>query len=383
LEKYNVPGLHLSLRDTGILPKSETPAPYKKCLLEWCPMTNPPCENPDCIPAESSNPVVFTLDNQGKITSVSPGCADMLGFSPDKMMGQPLSAFVLPGEKDRVSEMHGRENPEKTPYSCFHVVGKDGSTHPALAISRSVFDGRDETGMFGLIGEISTDKQAEKIIRQTNLMMNRLNSIVRHDINNQLTVLNGYLTLMEPDDSTLRSSDIIRILLGATEKIQRMITFTKEYKDIGTQSPKWTSLYEMFQSVRSTFSVRSIPIQAEPACRDLELFCDPMFAKVFLNLIDNSLRHGKTVTEISLRWRREDGDVIIVYEDNGIGISDALRPTLFHPGKGNKTGNGLFLVHEILVIPGFTIAETGTPGTGARFEIRVPAGSFRVKEKKG
>ncbi len=346
-------------------------------------MTNPLRENPDCIPAESPNPVVFTLDDQGKITSVSPGCTEILGYLPDEMTGQPLSAFILPREKDRVREMYGKENPEKIPYSCFHVVGKEGGIHPAMAISRSVFDNRNETGMFGLIGETSTDKQAEKISRQTNLMMNRLNSIVRHDINNQLTILNGYLTLMEPDDSALRSSDIIRILLGATEKIQRMITFTKEYKDIGTQSPKWTSLYEIFESVRATFSAGRVQIQVDPRCRDLELFTDPMFAKVFLNLIDNSLRHGKKVTEIFLRWQRENGEAVIVYVDNGTGIPDALRPTLFLPGKGNKTGNGLFLVQEILAIPGFTIAETGTSGKGARFEIRVPSGSFRVKENKG
>ena len=346
-------------------------------------MTNSPCENPECMLTESSNPVVFTLDDQGKITSVSPGCTEMLGFQPDEMAGQPLSVFVLPREKDRVSEMYRKENPEKKPFFCFHVVGKDGSVHPAMVISPSVFDARNETGMFGLIGEISTDKQAEKIIRHTNLMMNRLNSIVRHDINNQLTILNGYLTLMEPDDSALRSSDIIRILLGATEKIQKMITFTKEYKDIGTQSPKWTSLYEMFQSVSATFRVAGVRIQAEPACQQLELFVDPMFAKVFLNLIENSLRHGKTVTEISLWWQREDGGATIVYEDNGTGIPDTLRPTLFQPGKGNKTGNGLFLVQEILSIPGFTIAETGKPGKGARFEIHMPAGAFRVKENKG
>jgi hypothetical protein len=38
---------------------------------------------------------------------------------------------------------------------------------------------------------------------------------------------------------------------------------------------------------------------------------------------------------------------------------------------------GLFLVREILAITGIAIAETGTPGTGARFEIVVPEGAFR------
>jgi signal transduction histidine kinase len=88
------------------------------------------------------------------------------------------------------------------------------------------------------------------------------------------------------------------------------------------------------------------------------------------------------VTEISLQWRLERGNVTIVYEDNGTGISATARSTLFQPGKTNKTGYGLFLVREILAISGFTITETGSPGRGARFEIIVPAGSFRMREKK-
>jgi sensor histidine kinase regulating citrate/malate metabolism len=51
---------------------------------------------------------------------------------------------------------------------------------------------------------------------------------------------------------------------------------------------------------------------------------------------------------------------------------------LFERGKGKNTGYGMFLIREILAITGFTITETGEPAGGARFEIAVPGGSFRV-----
>jgi len=35
------------------------------------------------------------------------------------------------------------------------------------------------------------------------------------------------------------------------------------------------------------------------------------------------------------------------------------------------------LSREILDITGITIRETGIPGAGARFELRVPGGKFR------
>ena len=44
---------------------------------------------------------------------------------------------------------------------------------------------------------------------------------------------------------------------------------------------------------------------------------------------------------------------------------------------------GLFLAREILGIYGISIRECGTPGTGARFEIRVPKGAWRAGVEMG
>jgi len=39
---------------------------------------------------------------------------------------------------------------------------------------------------------------------------------------------------------------------------------------------------------------------------------------------------------------------------------------------------GLFFIREILDITGITITETGEPGKGARFEMKVPNGMWRM-----
>jgi signal transduction histidine kinase len=236
--------------------------------------------------------------------------------------------------------------------------------------------------MICLIGETRAGKQTEEIIRQANIKINLMNSTIRHDINNQLTVLNGYLSLMEENDGTIPSSQIVTILLEAAGKIQKMITFTKEYKDLGSQVPKWINLYDTFQSARSLIDPMGVQITIDPTCQELELFCDPQLSTVFYQLIDNSLRHGTTVSEVSLQWRPGDKGAIIVYRDNGTGIPQTIRPVLFQPIKGKKIGYGLYLVRELLAIPGFTITETGTPGNGVQFEVVVPAGSFRTAVKK-
>jgi PAS domain S-box-containing protein len=345
-------------------------------------MKNPSYEDSSRKLVESLNLVLFVLDEQGKIDYISPGCTETLGLLPEEMIGSPISAFVKPEDKGRVGDMCEPVNQEATHPFSFPVVGKDGSFHSAMAISRSVFDSQEMAGMIGIIGEISSGSKTEKIIRQANTTIHLLNRIVRHDINNQLTVLNGYLSLMEQDDSTIKSPAIMRILLDATDKIQKLVILSKEFQDIGTKPPMWMNLCEVFQSALPTSGITGVQITTDPACQELELFCDPVITQVFQRLIDNSLHHGKTVSGISLHWRSKDGAAVIVYEDNGTGIQEIVKPTLFERAKGKKTGDGLFIVHEILAISGFTITETGEPGKGVRFEIVVPAGSSRVVKAK-
>ncbi len=70
----------------------------------------------------------------------------------------------------------------------------------------------------------------------------------------------------------------------------------------------------------------------------------------------------------------------IIYEDNGRGIAGKEKEKIFMRGYGQNTGFGLFITKEILSITGMEIKETGSPGKGARFEIRVPEGNYRQSE---
>ena len=105
-----------------------------------------------------------------------------------------------------------------------------------------------------------------------------------------------------------------------------------------------------------------------------------MLEKVIYNLVENSVRHGQNLTSIRLTSHEEAGDLIIWYEDDGGGIVKEEKEKAFEKGFGKNTGLGLFLIREILSITGITITETGEPGVGVRFEIRVPAGRFRTPD---
>ncbi|HOL40517.1 MAG TPA: ATP-binding protein, partial [Methanospirillum sp.] len=112
--------------------------------------------------------------------------------------------------------------------------------------------------------------------------------------------------------------------------------------------------------------------------QNLEMYADPLLPKVFENLLDNTLRHGIEVTTISVRYEiQPDSRLMVVWEDDGTGISDDAKTRIFERGYGKNTGLGLFLIREILSLSGITIYEAGRSGEGARFCLLIPEGMYR------
>lgn len=93
------------------------------------------------------------------------------------------------------------------------------------------------------------------------------------------------------------------------------------------------------------------------------------------SLIENALRHGGGRPVTAVRFSAAEttgGGLAIACEDDGVGVPADAKERIFERGYGANTGLGLFLAREALGLTGITIAETGTPGAGARFELAVP-----------
>jgi len=91
----------------------------------------------------------------------------------------------------------------------------------------------------------------------------------------------------------------------------------------------------------------------------LEVYADPLLEKAFRNLVDNSLKYGGPgLGCIRVTAHGSGSDLIVVVEDDGVGIEEADKANLFHYGFGKHTGLGLFLSREILTITGLSIRES-------------------------
>jgi PAS domain S-box-containing protein len=223
-------------------------------------------------------------------------------------------------------------------------------------------------------------RQFSTALGTANKKLTLLSSITRHDINNQLTVLIGYLELLEMKQTNPSFSDYFSKITSAAERIQAMIQFTKTYEGIGVNTPVWQNTRELVDIATKDVALGNIRVVNDiPA--GMTVFADQLIVKVFFNLMDNAVRYGGKITEIRFFIERTNADCVIACKDDGNGIAAGDKEKIFERGFGKNTGLGLFLSREILLITGITILETGQPGKGARFEMTVPNGMWRIEER--
>jgi two-component system, OmpR family, sensor kinase len=123
--------------------------------------------------------------------------------------------------------------------------------------------------------------------------------------------------------------------------------------------------------------------------------------RLTINLLENALRHTPTGTEIRVSSAIEDGDrrsggageVLLVVEDDGPGVPEHLRDTLFERfvrGAGDRGGSfglGLAIVRAVAESHGGSVAIESTgerdgASYGARFVVRLPAAAESLKPRQ-
>ncbi|MFA5237523.1 MAG: response regulator [Methanoregula sp.] len=315
---------------------------------------------------------------------VSGGCRDLTGYDPVDLINNHLVSFgslIVPEERQYIYDEIQKSVESLHPFQLeYRITDKTGRIRWVWEQGRGVFNTENElVALEGYITDSSENKQASDALRQANRNLNILYGITRHDINNQILALNSFIDLLHEKTPDPALDYYFTWILQSIARISTMIRFTKEYESIGITAPAWQDPRTVVDTAIQQAPLGKIPVKNDlPA--GTEIFADPMIVKVFYNLMDNAVRYGGKITAIRFFLEPRDGDHILVCEDDGFGIPCGDKEKIFNRGFGKNTGLGLFLAREILSITGLTITETGETGLGARFEITIPPGVFRLCE---
>ena len=257
---------------------------------------------------------------------------------------------------------------------------KDGSFHGEILWGVTERDAKGQAvSCSGTLRDVTEEKAVQEALVTANKKLNALTSITRHDILNQVTVMALYKELVTETEVIPRDIEewqYLDFIFSAIKTIQQQFAFSKEYQDLGTRPAEWQNV-GLIIKLTARDPIFEFCTITHGEADNVEIFADPLLAKVLFILLDHLAREGGKGSVIRAGFIEQGREGILFIEDNGKGVPMDQKEQIFSRGFGDPAGNKLFLAGELLDITGITLQETGTEGEGTRFELGVPPHGFR------
>ncbi len=310
---------------------------------------------------------VFVLDEDNHVLFMNPAATSLTGKSTEDAYHHDIAGIMPGGVHISKALTIGGE-------STIHLELLPGQFFD-LSITSIKDPGQRPVGKMVILHDVTEQKRANDLESESREKTQILNSITRHDINNQLLVIDGNVELVRGKSTDEGLKKNLALITKASKNIFDQLAFLRAYQEIGVNGPIWQNIGEMVSRIPLPISEKGIELRIET--NNAEVLADPQFEKVFYNLVDNSLTHGKGLTTISISMKEMSDHAELIYQDDGAGIPQGRREHLFEISQDGHHGAGLFLAKKILAITGMTISEEGVTGKGVRFVIHVSRSNIR------
>ncbi len=223
--------------------------------------------------------------------------------------------------------------------------------------------------------------------RRVDAVREEIVSLVSHDLRAPLTVIGGYLDLLErplPDESRAkavtaakRSAERMAVLL------EDLLTATRAEELFSPISLDPVSLAELAEETASAFEHTSAhTLVASAIDQGIVLGEERRLRQVLVNLVSNAIKHAPEAGTIEITVESRAGRVVVSVQDDGPGIPAEEREVVFErfarlTGHGENRpgiGLGLYIVRAIVESHGGTVQVEDRPDghPGACFVIELP-----------
>jgi two-component system, cell cycle sensor histidine kinase and response regulator CckA len=331
---------------------------------------------------ETSPDGIVTTNTAATITFMSEKALIMHGY--DKLwevVGRSVFEFFPEDEKQRAKEsflVFIKKNQLRN--SIFKILKKNGDIFIAQINLNLIKTNTDEiAGVIGITRDITDYRKMEEQL-QTRQRMDSIGTLaggLAHDFNNLLTSITGYISLIEDDENlTDKQKKYLQKVLSSSMKAIDLSKQVQNLSKTDISELKPIDVYDVISKVFNLLehSIDKIILKIN-LIKEEEYFVkgNPIdLQQVFLNLGTNAYQafeeRGIKNGDYIKVWAEEniienqiselsDGEYIhIVFEDNGIGMSDEIKARAFDPlfttkmniNKNAAHGLGLTTAYNII-----------------------------------
>ena len=236
-----------------------------------------------------------------------------------------------------------------------------------------------------------------------------------HEIINPISYVKSTLDVLVDQHEKMEPEEKLEFLQQCLSKIVSSLSWANHIRefssllagsDVAKKQRSIIKIDDTLKKIRkdmsSVLSTWSITMHEPAVLNDIPDIAvnKASFESIFLNLISNSVRSLKKVSRnrtIQVSVSKDDTSIRIEFEDNGYGVDEAIKGTMFGPFVTTYndppdvgTGMGLTIVKEIVeedyhgkIILAKSVSEKTHPGNGmAKFLLRLSPDAVKVGPHK-
>lgn len=258
-------------------------------------------------------------------------------------------------------------------------------------------------GVLGISRDVSRMKEQELALEEAKALFQSLNQtkdlfmgIVSHDLRNPLHNIMGFSELILKKGDLLPAEKLrtyVSLIHQSAEQAGALVDNLLDWTNsqTGRLAPLKT-VFRMEEAVSDTLSLLQLSAERKKisltafVADDIEVLADKNVVKtVIRNLVSNAIKFTKDCGSVEVSYTASSSDEVdtqgvIAVKDNGIGMSDEVKASLFTPhnahvrqGTRNETGTGLGLAlcRQLIEMHGgrFWIESAEGVGTSCYFTL--------------
>lgn len=223
-------------------------------------------------------------------------------------------------------------------------------------------------------------KMKERFERDERLRaMGEMAARIAHEIKNPLGSMQLYLSMILRGKVADKEREYVNSVVFGVNTIDRIINNLLSYTRPKTIVHREAKLSKV---VKETLDFMSVSIGGRPieinfsSSHDSVSWFDPDLVKLALmNLIGNAVEAIVDKGIINVDIRGEGKYVVVTFADNGIGMNEETRRSIFNPfftTKDKGVGLGLFITHNIIMAHDGYIEVESVEGKGSCFAVYLP-----------
>jgi two-component system, OmpR family, sensor histidine kinase VicK len=334
---------------------------------------------------------IFGMDLEGRLTFVNRSGAEMLGYSPQELLGQNMHALIhhsradgtpYPAEESLISGSVERETPLHVDDDVFWR--KNGKPLPVEYVACPLLESDHVDGIVVAFTDVTERRRLDR-------MKDEFIATVSHELRTPLTSLRAALGLVASGALEKRPEKIPQMLdiaLANCDRLVRLVNDIVDFERIGSgtlplHKSEWNAIDLLRRAMdpeRSSASRAGLTFRIDAQPVDVWVDGDRIL-QVMGNLIRNAIKFSEKGGEIRLAARASsETEVIFEVQDQGPGIPEDKLDLIFERFQQadasdsrlqGGTGLGLALCRGIINQHGGRIWAKNNPGRGSTFYFTV------------